>query len=90
MKHCNLTMGYWASMLITLFLSSSIETNVNALSLSPWEMCKHLFVPEERGFRNPKGDAGFLPTFFSPSVSAQSVSYIWVREEEKAIFSMEI
>lgn len=30
---------------------------MKALSLSPWEIGNHLFVPEERGFRNGNGDA---------------------------------
>ena len=45
--------------LIALFLFSSNDTEVKALSLSPWEIGNHLFVPEERGFRNGNGDAVF-------------------------------
>lgn len=45
-------MRYFASMLVSLFLLSSIDTNVNAFLLSPWEICSHLLVLEEKEFRN--------------------------------------
>ena len=56
MKLTDLTMGLLCFCDLSLFLFYSSDTE-KALSLSPWEIGNHLFVPEERGFRNGNGDA---------------------------------
>lgn len=87
MKLPDWTMGYFASILITLFLLSFINTNVNVLTLSPWEICSHLFVPEEREFRNWNSDVVFVSNSFSCSVSTHSVSYLlFFRVREDHLF----